>query len=70
MIACRLTVGAAAWFLARDVKGADMPDLPVVSRVRRRCRCHRPYRFDVLWSDGRRVNYLPDDRLDVVEVAP
>jgi hypothetical protein len=69
MTADNLTAGVhRAWFLARNVKGAT-PDLPVVARVRRRCRCHQPYRIDVTWSDGRRVRYLPTDRLDVVEVA-
>lgn len=69
MTACDLAAGVhRAWFLARGVRGADLPDLPVVQRVRRRSRAGRPYRIDVLWSNGRLCCYLPTDRVDVVEV--
>lgn len=61
MTACRLTVGAIAWFPARA--GADVLALPVVEQVRR-----GPDGIDVWWSDGRVCHYLPTDQVDVVEV--
>ena len=58
-----------AWFLARDDRTSPT-DLPVVTRIRRRCRCHRAYRIDATYSDGRICRYLPTDQIDVVEVQP
>ncbi len=54
---------------ASDDSHADLNTLPTVRRVRRRCRCHRAYRIDVTYSDGRRCRYLPTDQIDVLEAA-
>jgi hypothetical protein len=66
--AANLRPGDLAVFVARSRHG-DWSDLPTVRRVRRRCRSHRTYRIDALWSDGRLCRYLPTDRLDVLEAT-
>lgn len=67
----KLCPGAFAAFTdpARHVDDTDTSGLPTVRRVRRRCRCHRPYLIDVTYSDGRRCRYLPDDQIDVLEAT-
>lgn len=65
MTADQLTAGL---HLTGLVVGADFePHIPVVRRVRRRCRCQRVYRVDVTWTTGRTCRYQPGD---VVEVLP
>lgn len=65
MTADQLTAGL---HLQGLVVGADFePHIPVVRRVRRRCRCHRLIRVDVTWTTGGQCRYQPTD---VVEVLP
>lgn len=68
-MACKLTPGVHLQGLVyHEVGGEFVAEIPVVHRVRRRCRCNRPYRIDVTWQGGRVGRYLPDVDLPVLEV--